>query len=166
FAFYGPMGFDIGAFIGNLFMSYFSQDYWQKKAGREPYAYRKWILDTIESTWKQFEKKFEALWAKHHLEKDPLYFDFPNGEIFARIQRKRFLERVFSDTLGFAACKMMRRIFGLAKVADIADIKDLKERARIERMTLQLGKFLITHRTKLKSIEEAIHEAKTLSPLH
>ena len=26
FAFYGPMGFDIGAFIGNLFLAYFAQD--------------------------------------------------------------------------------------------------------------------------------------------
>lgn len=26
FGFYGPMGFDIGAFIGNLILAYFSQD--------------------------------------------------------------------------------------------------------------------------------------------
>lgn len=26
FAFYGPMGFDIGALIGNLILAYFSQD--------------------------------------------------------------------------------------------------------------------------------------------
>lgn len=26
FAFYGPMGFDIGAFLANLILSYFSQD--------------------------------------------------------------------------------------------------------------------------------------------
>ena len=26
FAFYGPMGFDVGAFIGNLILAYFAQD--------------------------------------------------------------------------------------------------------------------------------------------
>lgn len=26
FAFYGPMGFDVGAFLGNLILAYFSQD--------------------------------------------------------------------------------------------------------------------------------------------
>jgi 5-methylthioribose kinase len=26
FAFYGPMGFDIGAFIGNLILAFFAQD--------------------------------------------------------------------------------------------------------------------------------------------
>jgi 5-methylthioribose kinase len=165
FAFYGPMGFDIGAFIGNLFMSYFSHEYRQKLLSNEPLAYRTWILDTIASTWNQFAEKFDTLWAKHQHEKDPLYFDYPDGESQARQQRERFLQRIFSDTLGFAACKMMRRIFGLAKVADIADIEDLEERARIERMTLQLGKILVTQRDQFRSIEEVIERAKSLSPL-
>lgn len=26
FAFYGPMGFDVGAFLGNLILAYFAQD--------------------------------------------------------------------------------------------------------------------------------------------
>jgi 5-methylthioribose kinase len=26
FAFYGPMGYDIGAFLGNLILAYFAQD--------------------------------------------------------------------------------------------------------------------------------------------
>ena len=26
FAFYGPMGFDVGAYLGNLILSYYSQD--------------------------------------------------------------------------------------------------------------------------------------------
>jgi 5-methylthioribose kinase len=26
FAFYGPMGFDVGAFLGNLILAFFSQD--------------------------------------------------------------------------------------------------------------------------------------------
>jgi 5-methylthioribose kinase len=165
FAFYGPMGFDIGAFIGNLFMSYFSHEYRQKLFGREPLEYRTWILDTISSTWNQFESKFDSLWENHQNDKDPLYFDYPGGAADAKLQRQTFLKHVFSDTLGFAACKMMRRIFGLAKVADIADIEDLKERARIERMTLELGKALATQRDQYTSIEEVIELAKTISPL-
>ena len=59
----------------------------------------------------------------------------------------------------------MQRILGLAKVADIADIKDLKERARIKRMTLQMGKKLVTERTRFHSIQEVLELAKDLSPL-
>jgi 5-methylthioribose kinase len=165
FTFYGPMGFDIGALIGNLFISYFSQEHWQKLRGNDPLEYRTWILGTITSTWNQFESKFDALWKEHQHDNDPLYFDYPAGEEHAKLQRDKFLKHVFGDTLGFAACKMMRRIFGLAKVADIADIKDLKERARIERMTLQLGKILATQRDQFRSIEEVVERAKTLSPL-
>lgn len=165
FAFYGPMGFDIGAFIGNLFMSYFSHEYRQELLGNEPLEYRTWILDTIASTWNQFEAKFDALWAKHQQDKDPLYFDYPNGEADAKLQRDLFIKRVFADSLGFAACKMIRRIFGLAKVADIADIEDLEARARIERMTLQLGKLLVTQREQFHGIEEVIERAKIISPL-
>ncbi|MCZ6671655.1 MAG: S-methyl-5-thioribose kinase, partial [Verrucomicrobia bacterium] len=165
FAFYGPMGFDIGAFIGNLLMSYFSHEYRQPLLGNEPLEYRTWILDTIASTWNQFECKFDALWKTHQHEKDPLYFDYPAGKEHADNQRRKFIQHIFSDTLGFAACKMMRRIFGLAKVADIAGIEDLKERARIERMTLQLGKLLVTKRDQFSTIEEVVDRAKAISPL-
>jgi len=75
------------------------------------------------------------------------------------------LQNLFQDSLGFAACKMMRRILGLAKVADIADIEDNKERAKIERMTLQMGKKLVTERTQFHTIQEIIELAKELSPL-
>lgn len=52
FGFYGPMGFDIGAFIGNLVLAYFSQDgHAEKSADRNvcsvlPFTYTK-FSDTI-----------------------------------------------------------------------------------------------------------------------
>lgn len=40
FGFYGPMGFDIGAFIGNLILAYFSQDgHAEKGADRNVYTF-------------------------------------------------------------------------------------------------------------------------------
>ena len=39
FAFYGPMGFDVGAFIGNLILAYFAQDgHADKGSDRKVYA--------------------------------------------------------------------------------------------------------------------------------
>ena len=165
FSFYGPMGFDIGAFLGNLFMSYFSYEHRQMLLGNAPQIYRTWILDTIVDTWNLFANKFDQLWKHQQHKKEPLYFDYPTGTADADQQRARFIQRVFSDALGFAACKMLRRIFGLAKVADIADIKDLEARARVERMTLRLGKILATQRDQFKSIEEVVELAKTISPI-
>ncbi|KAG8364227.1 hypothetical protein BUALT_Bualt19G0106300 [Buddleja alternifolia] len=64
FGFYGPMGFDVGAFIGNLILAYFAQDgHADKGADRE--LYKEWILKTISDTWTLFYAKFTALWDKH-----------------------------------------------------------------------------------------------------
>ncbi|ADD68869.1 5-methylthioribose kinase [Denitrovibrio acetiphilus DSM 12809] len=165
FAFFGPIGFDIGAFIGNLIMAYFSHEHRQKLLGNEPYQYRKWLLDTVEATWELFEQKFDKLWADHQEKENLPYWQYEGGKEAAAEQRKRFIRKIFSDTVGFAACKMMRRILGLAKVADIADIEDLKERARIERMTLKMGKQMVINRDSYSSIQELTALAKELSPL-
>ncbi len=165
FAFYGPIGFDVGALIGNFLMTYFSHEHRQNLLGREPYQYRKWLLDTIEIIWKEFVNKFELLWVEQATSEQSLYWAYERGEEHFKKQRDVFLLDLFQDTLGFAACKMMRRILGLAKVADIADIRDLKERARIENMTLQMGKKLVTERKKINSIEEVIDLAKSFSEL-
>ena len=165
FAFYGPMGFDIGAFIGNLFMSYFSHEYRQKLLGREPFAYRNWLLNTIAETWNGFERKFDRLWQDDHKTKEPLYWKYEGGSEHFALQRKTFLKKLLADSMGFGACKMMRRIFGLAKVADIAEIEDLKERARIERKTLRLAEHMVVDRNRIDSIESVVEAAKELSPL-
>jgi 5-methylthioribose kinase len=60
---------------------------------------------------------------------------------------------------------MMRRILGLAKVADIADIADLKARAEIERKVLTLGKELVVNRGRFENIQEVTTMARNLSPL-
>ena len=50
FSFYGPMGFDIGAFLANIFLSYFS------KKGSEKYSeeYSDWLLDQARIYWNTF----------------------------------------------------------------------------------------------------------------
>jgi 5-methylthioribose kinase len=165
FAFYGPMGFDIGAVIGNLFMSYFSHEVRQPLLGREPFEYRNWLLNTIRDTWNLFAKKFEQLWVEHQARSDSLYWKYTQGETHFARQRQVFLKRIFADSLGMGACKMMRRIFGLAKVADIADIPDLEQRAKVERMTLKLAKHMVIDREQIESIEFLIETAKKISPL-
>ena len=165
FAFVGPMGFDLGAIIGNLLMSYFSHEYRQPLLGREPYQYRKWLLETIESLWSEFVNKFEHLWINYQNSSGDLYWDYDFGVEHFKNQREKYILDLLQDSIGFAACKMMRRILGLAKVADIADITDLKERARIENITLQVGKKMVTERKKFRSISEVIDLAQEFSTL-
>merc|ERR1712146_758622 len=46
FAFYGPMGFDLGLYIGNMFLSFFSQRGHQNNT-----EYSEWILNEIRTVW-------------------------------------------------------------------------------------------------------------------
>jgi 5-methylthioribose kinase len=81
------------------------------------------------------------------------------------MQRRKFLNHIFTDMVGFAACKMMRRIYGLAKVADIAEIPDLPARLAVERNVLRMGKIMVTQREQFHDIEELTALANEISPL-
>ncbi|WP_413207290.1 S-methyl-5-thioribose kinase [Rhodospirillum sp. A1_3_36] len=165
FAFYGPMGFDLGAFLANLILAYFSQDYWQRAKGEDPAPYRAWLLETIEQVWTGFDAKFQRNWVEH-CAKDPANsWGFPgNPEAFAAF-RAQTMSRLLSDTIGFAACKMMRRIVGLAKVAEIKDISDLKERAKAEVCALTMGSRMVVNRASFTGITDLTELAKEISPV-
>ena len=166
FSFYGPMGFDIGAMIGNLLLSYFSHDYRQRAMKNDPADYREWLLQTAENIWQGFEEKFLALWREHDATSDNPFLGADLDGESAEEFRKKFLQKILRDTIGFAACKMMRRIVGLAKVADIADIPNLKARAKAEEHVLRMGSYMVVHRHKFTSIQALTDLAKSTSPLN
>ena len=61
FAFYGPMGFDLGAVLGNLIMGYLASEGHERSPG-ERRAFEAWVLETIENVWLEFSRKFLELW--------------------------------------------------------------------------------------------------------
>ena len=61
FAFYGPMGFDIGAVIANLLMSYLASVGHERSPG-ERRLFEVWVLETIENVWTEFAREFLELW--------------------------------------------------------------------------------------------------------
>src|SRR5262249_5497127 len=63
FAFYGPMGYDIGAVIANLFLSYASHEV----RTADPDArtnFRKYLTDSVIQLWQVFEREFQPIWAQ------------------------------------------------------------------------------------------------------
>ncbi|XP_022149197.1 methylthioribose kinase [Momordica charantia] len=157
FAFYGPMGFDIGAFLGNLMLAFFSQD-GHAVEGNDRKAYKEWILRTIEETWNLFHKKFVALWEQKK-EEGPGEAYLPgiynNSEVVQLVQSK-YLSQLLHDSLGFGAAKMIRRIVGVAHVEDFESISDPTKRAACERPALELAKLLLKERRNFKSISQLI----------
>ena len=100
FAFVGPMGFDIGAVLGNLLLSYFSQDR-PRQRGDPREDYEAWILETLERVWTGFAAKFLDLWRNHT--KGDAYpgalFADTAGKKALEAERQIFIDRLYRDTL-------------------------------------------------------------------
>ena len=64
FAFYGPMGFDVGALLSNMLFAYFSQIGLRSGSESEGSraAYAAYILEEMVKMYKLFEDKFLSLW--------------------------------------------------------------------------------------------------------
>ena len=58
--------------------------------------------------------------------------------------RDAYLLRVWQDSLGFAGCKMIRRIVGIAHVEDLDSIEDPAVRASCEENALACARSMIT----------------------
>jgi 5-methylthioribose kinase len=154
FAFFGPIGFDIGAILANLMLSYLAQDGHPGDPDTIA-AYRGWLLDTLEAVWTGFETRFLALWRQSATG------DAFTAELFADRAGAAALEqhraitmaRIFADSVGFAGAKMARRILGLAHVEDLESIEDPKIRAGCEMKALRLARDLMLERTAVGDIK-------------
>ncbi|XP_065870641.1 methylthioribose kinase [Euphorbia lathyris] len=156
FAFYGPMGFDIGAFIGNLILAYYAQA-GHADSANDRKSYKEWILKTIEDTWKFFDKKFVGLWDEHKDGPGEAYLPqiYNNPELQHLVQRS-YMKDLLHDTLGFGAAKMIRRIVGVAHVEDFESIKVASKRAECEQQALRFAKQLLKERRRFESVGEVV----------
>jgi 5-methylthioribose kinase len=66
------------------------------------------------------------------------------------------------DTLGFAGCKMTRRILGLAHVEDMESIPDPDLRATCEKRALKLARSLMVEGPAYTAIKAASDAARAL----
>jgi 5-methylthioribose kinase len=145
FGCWGPMSFDIGQVIGNLAMSHVSQ------AAHAPDAtvrtsHRAWLVQTIRTVWHDFAAELERLWRADG-----------NGEFDASTFAGPFLADLLRDSIGMAACEMVRRILGLAHVADFAAIGDPALKAACETRALTVAiDWLHRCRGGLASIDEPV----------
>jgi len=156
FALYGPIGFDLGAFFGNLLLNAYAQP-GHATAADDRRSQQAWVLGQAHRFWLTFRARFLDLWREHGAEGYP-------GTLFAqaadqpRIEaaREDYLRRVFADMLGFAACKMIRRILGFAHVLDFDAIGDAARRADCEARALAFARRLLKDPAEFASIDAVI----------
>ena len=129
--------------------SYISHFYRSKDS-----EYQAWILETIKEIYTKFEMKFLELWSQ-----------YPNSALLKEgfIAQKEldefkaeFMKNIFKQSVGFAGCKIARRVFGIAGVEDIRGIEDKQKRKEAELMALRVGKDLILNYEEIDSVDELI----------
>ena len=162
FAFYGPMGFDVGAIIGNFLLAHASQRGHERSRGERD-DYRIYLLAQVSDVWTTFARVFADLWrecAQGDLYSQRLLIDAP--ELRERAIAVR-LQSIWDQSVGFAACKMLRRILGLAHVEDFESIADPELRAGCERAAAALARDMLTNRGAYQNVEALIRGARELA---
>jgi 5-methylthioribose kinase len=161
-AFFGPMGFDLGAVVGNLLLAWFSQPGHasapDSKTGDDRTAYRAWILELIEQIWTRFETGFLDLWRTHRSELLPPTLP-PDSAAAERLYRRR-MAAILTDTIGFAGAKMIRRLMGISHVEDFEAIAAPGTRARCEAAALAFARELMVHRADFRTMGALTEEAR------
>ncbi len=152
FAFYGPMGYDIGNVIANMIFAWANGDATIGDA-QEKADYLGWIEDTITNIVDLFKEKFIRA------------FDANVTEPMARTPgyREYFLDTVLADTAGVAGLEMNRRTVGMAQVKDLTTIPDEAKRTRAERIVILCAKDFIMNRTQYKTGKAYIDKLKSVA---
>jgi 5-methylthioribose kinase len=144
FAFYGPMGYDIGNVIANLFFAWDNGD----AAGDNDFC--DWTLKTAIEVVDIFKKKFLAGYAKNVTETIAKTAGFA----------EHYLASIISDTAGCAGLELIRRTVGMAQVKDVTTIADRPKRVRAERINIICAKDLIMNRSKVSTGVDFVNALK------
>lgn len=158
FAFYGPMGFDLGALIANFLLALFAQP---GHGGGDRKSFASWIALQIPTLWNSFNAEFIKLVAA----RSPQH---PGGDIAApRVHASHatdwLLKKIWNDTLGFAGCKMIRRIVGLSHVEDLDSIAETSLRAACEGKNIAFARSLLVERDQFPTPEIVAEKALKLA---
>ena len=159
FAAYGPIGFDLGLFVGNLLMAFFSQP---GHAGDRA-EYGEWILAQVAEFWRVFVREYDALWAARRPTGDGYPSVFFTDERSFTLERERYFSELLADTLGFAGTEIIRRIVGFAHNKDFESIDNPDLRARLERRALSCARTLIVEARSFSTMDSVLAHARQLA---
>ena len=132
FAFYGPMGYDIGNVVANLIFAY------DNGVAAGDGAFCDWALGAITDTLDLFAKKFLICFDEcvtDRMAKTPGFKEW-------------YLSTIMADTAAYAGTELIRRTVGMAQVKDVTTIADEEKRAYAERLNILCGKECIMNRAK------------------
>ena len=135
FAFYGPMGYDIGNVVANMFFA------WDNGHAAGADEFCEWVLKATADMIDLFNEKFQKCF----------------GECATDVMAKTegfmayYLDSILSDTAAYTGTELIRRTVGMAQVKDVTTIPDADKRAYAERVNIFCGKDFIMNRKQFKT---------------
>ncbi len=145
FAFFGPIGYDLGNVIAHFcFAKKYAQLVKQKDCEKEKkrLIFYDWLNVEIKKLITLFNK--EAFhYFKKHIE-DPIY----STERFI----ENYVESIIDDAYKFAGAEINRRVIGSAKVEELTLITDVQMRVKMERELVTLGTGLMLGKIKKEQL--------------
>lgn len=144
FAFYGPMGYDIGNVVANLIFAY------DNGVAAGETAFCDWTLQAIVDTLNLFKEKFLKV------------FDECVADRMAKTPgfKEWYLSTIMTDTAAYAGTELIRRTVGMAQVKDVTTIEDEDKRSYAERLNILCAKNYIMNRTAFQTGEDFIAAVK------
>lgn len=149
FAFVGPFGFDVGALLANLVNNYIHHSVVTKDKD-----FQEWLLVTIREVLEKFCEKFLNFWKEYR--NSALLVEGYLNDSTLQNYKEKFIKNILRECVGFAGCKMARRVYGVAGVAEIRGIEDKHLRAEAEKSALKIAREFVIKYDKIESVDEIL----------
>lgn len=153
FAFVGPFGFDVGALLANLVNNYIHHSVVSKDS-----EFQEWLLETIKEVLEKFSEKFLKFWNEYN--DSALLVDGYLEKNSLKRYKTKFIKNILQDSVGFAGCKMARRVYGVAGVEEIRGIEDLTLRHEAEALALKISRAFVMEYDKIETTDEIVEMIK------
>ena len=122
FSFYGPMAYDIGNVIGNLYFSLYRAKFFMEESEKKE-KFINWLEKCILDIPILFSEKCKLLWEK-----------YSNNRLLKNKKfRDYYIENIVKDSLAYAGTEMIRRTVGDAKVLELTSLENSEKKLQLER---------------------------------
>ena len=122
FSFYGPMAYDIGNVIGNLYFPLYRAKFFMEDSKKKE-EFINWLEKCILDIPILFSEKCKLLWEK-----------YSNDKLLKNKKfRDYYIENIVKDSLAYAGTEIIRRTVGDAKVLELTNLETSEKKLELEK---------------------------------
>ena len=132
FSFYGPMAYDIGNVIGNLYFPLYRAQFFMEDSKKKE-EFINWLEKCILDIPILFSEKCKLLWEK-----------YSNDKLLKNKKfRDYYIENIVKDSLAYAGTEIIRRTVGDAKVLELTSLETSEKKLELERRLINKAILMI-----------------------